>query len=87
MAFDFKSLQKLATPAPSTAFKGAAGDDRVLVLVKLREGAAKPAYITERSQISSQIFSAEITAKDLPRLEAEPDVESVALSEQLPLIK
>lgn len=87
MAIDFKSLRKLETPSPSAALKGATGSDRVVVVVKMREGATRPAYVTERSRISSQLFTAEMTAADLPRLEAEPDVESVALSTQLPLIK
>jgi hypothetical protein len=87
MPFDFKSLQKLETPSPSAIAKGMQARERVVVVIKTKEGAKMPSYVNVRSKISAQIFSGEMTAVDLPRLQADPSIESVALSQQLPLIK
>ena len=84
---DYKSLKKLETPPPSAQSKPKGDEELVLVLVKLRKGAARPAYISPRSEITEQLFSAEIRAGDLARLDADPAVESVSISRQLPLIK
>lgn len=87
MPFDLKSLQNLETPSPSVASKELEGHDRVLVLVKTKEGSNMPSYVNVRSKISGRIFSGEMTVMDLPRLQADPNVESVSLSQRLPLIK
>lgn len=87
MPFDFKSLQKLETPSPSVSAKGMDAGARLVVVVKTKEGAQMPSYVNVRSKISAQIFSGEMTAVDLPRLQADPSIESVALSQRLPLIK
>lgn len=82
MPFDLRSLKKLdfsAAPAPVSG-------DRVVVLVKLRDGAERPDYIAARADISPGLFSAELPVEVLKRLEDDPAVESVALSRRLPTI-
>ncbi|HEX2547930.1 MAG TPA: hypothetical protein VHL79_23805 [Ramlibacter sp.] len=82
MAFDLRSLKKMEFSAAPVKVLG----ERVLVLVKLRPGAEQPDYVAVRSSIAPDLFSAEMTVGDLKRLEADPAVESVALSRQLPTI-
>lgn len=80
MDFDLRSLKKLefsAVPVPG---------DRVVVLVKLRSGSDKPDYVSTRAEISPSLFSAEMSLEVLRRLEADPAVESLALSRQHPTI-
>ena len=82
MPIDLRSLKKLdfsAAPAP-------AAGERMVVLVKLREGAARPAYLAARGEFAGNLFSAEVSAEDMAKLEADPAVESVALSRKLPVI-
>jgi hypothetical protein len=87
MAIDLKSLKKLES-LPASAQAGQRGDnERMLVLVKLRKGATQPSYVSARSEISAQMFSTEISAGDLARLEADPSVESVSLSRKLPIVE
>jgi hypothetical protein len=86
MPVDLKSFKKLETPSPE-AQAGTRGDgQRLLVLVKLRDGASQPTYIVPRAKISAQIFSVELPASDLQRLESDPAVESVSISRRLPLL-
>ena len=86
MAVDLKSLKKLEA-LPPAAMAGAPGDDdRFMVLVKLREGAKQPAYILSRAKMGAKIFTGEILAKDLMRIDSDPDIVSVSLSRPLPLI-
>jgi hypothetical protein len=87
MPIDFKSLQKLETPQPSVLGKPLDAGARVVVLVKLRDGAKRPAFVTPRTLIAPQIFSAEISAGELHQLQSDPGVESMSLSQALPLIK
>lgn len=80
MPTDIKSLRKLefsVAPLPQ-------GNERVLVLVKLRSGAKCPPYLSPRAQITPEMFSVEMAAQELVRLEADPAVESVSLSKRLP---
>jgi hypothetical protein len=87
MPIDFKSLQKLETTSPSVSGKSLDSNARVVVLVKLRDGAKRPSFVTPRTQIAPRIFSAEISAGELQRLQTDPSVESMSLSQTLPLIK
>jgi hypothetical protein len=86
MAIDFKSLKKLES-LPASVQAGIGNDERLVVLVKLREGASRPSYIVPRAQMGPDIFSAEIRAVDLSRIESDAAVESVSLSRQMPYIK
>ncbi|TXL76805.1 hypothetical protein FHP25_11505 [Vineibacter terrae] len=87
MAIDFKSLKKLES-LPASAQAGRIDDNqRFLVLVKLRDSGKRPDYVTPRSEIGSQMFSAEIEAAELKALEADPAVESVSISRRIPLVK
>jgi hypothetical protein len=83
---DLKSLKKLE-PMPASSGVSRADNERLLVLVKLREGAARPAYISPRAEMGPQIFSAEITAGQLASIESDPAIESVSISQRLPLIE
>lgn len=83
MAIDLKSLRKLESVPASEQARERDEDERVLVLIKLRAGAAPPAYVAQRSRISQELFSSEISVADLRRLESDPSVESVALSRPL----
>lgn len=86
MAIDFKSLKKLESLPASALAEPRGDDDRLVVLVKLREGATRPSYILPRANIGPEIFSAEIRASELPRIESDPTIESVSISQRLPLI-
>jgi len=83
MTIDLKSLRKLEAPSVSAQARECDENERILVLIKLHPGAAPPTYIEPRGQISDQLFSSEILAADLPRLEADPAVESISLSRKL----
>jgi hypothetical protein len=87
MPIDFKSLKKLESlPAGSTA-QSRSGTGTVEVLVKLRKGAQRPAFVTPRTQISTDLFSAEIPFGDVERLQGDPNVESMSISQKMPYIK
>jgi len=86
MAVDFKSLKKLESLPAFALAEPRSDDDRLVVLVKLRDGATKPSYISPRAHIDSKLFSAEIRASDLARIESDPTIESVSISQRLPLI-
>ncbi len=83
MSIDLRTLHKLdfsAAPSPVDA------GERVLVLVRLCEGAQRPDYLAARAEISHDLFSAEIPVEQLQRLEEDPAVQSVELSRRLPPI-
>ncbi|RTM14480.1 MAG: hypothetical protein E6R08_07610 [Nevskiaceae bacterium] len=85
---DFKSLKKLESLPPGKAAGLPRSDtDKVEVLVKLREGARRPAFVTPRTQITGQIFSAEIPFRDVARLQDDPSVESMSISQKMPYIE
>ena len=87
MPIDPKTLKKMESP-PGALREGPLEDDqRVLVLVKLRSPGEVPEYVTARATMGEQMFSAEVSGRDLKALEADPKVESVSISRQLPLIK
>lgn len=87
MAINLASLRKLETVPASELVHARGDEEHVVVLVRLRKGATRPEYVALRAEISPEIFSAEMPAGDLRRLERDPAVESVALSRELPLIK
>ena len=83
---DLKSLKKLES-LPASAATSRGEDERLLVLVKLHKGAKRPSYIAARAQMGPEIFSAEIEAGQLARIQADPAIESVSISRQLPLVE
>ncbi len=87
MAVDLKSLKKLESLPASALSEPRSDSDRLVVLVKLREGAHQPSYISPRAHMGPQIFSAEICAGDLQRMESDPSIESVSVTQRLPLIE
>ena len=84
MPIDLHSLTKLENVPGSVQTQDPAA--RVVVLVRLHPGAERPAYIAPRAQIAPDLFSAEIPAGDLKRIENDPAVASMALSRTLPMI-
>lgn len=87
MPVDFKALHKLESIHSSAASQARSSSDRIEVLVKLRKGAKRPIFLTPRMQISSRIFSTEMTFADMKRLETHPSVESMSLGRKLPFKK
>jgi hypothetical protein len=79
---DFSSFKKVEG-ARRPGKSGAAKTGPVAVIVKLKEGAEQPAYLQARAKFGPRMFTAEIQAEQLERLENDPAVESV--SPQKPL--
>ena len=86
MPIDYKSFQKLESLPPSTQ-AATRHDDDLLVLVKIRANGVRPSYISPRAEIGPQIFSAQIKADLLQKLESDPNVETVSISQRIPLLK
>lgn len=87
MAIDLSKLRKLETPSASVQSRRPSGEDKLVVLVKLRQGSARPSYLTPRSEFSAALFSTEVPASTLQRIETDPAVESVSISRSLPGIR
>jgi hypothetical protein len=87
MSIDLKSLRKVESGPPSRQVLAHGANERFVAIVKLHEGAERPAYVPVRSTMSSQFFTTEVSMADLRRLETDPAVESVALSRPLPIIE
>lgn len=83
MSIDLHNLKKLES-LPASIQSQYDDHMRVLVLVKLRDGASCPDYVVVRGSMSDCLFSAEITAEDLWRLEADEAVVSITVSQVLP---
>ncbi len=79
MPIDLNKLRKIETPSPSQQAAGDGGGD-VLVLLKMAGGAAPPDFVRVRGPIADGLYSAEIAAADLPRLDAHPAVESFSIA-------
>ena len=54
------------------AIKAVTGEDFKPNLVKLHKGGTLPSYVSARAEIGTDMFTAEIRAGDLPRLEDDP---------------
>jgi hypothetical protein len=92
MPIDFSSLKKVeGLPAfsqqPRHASNGLVRDGRVAVLVKLRQGEQRPSYLTPRAVFGPELFSAELDAEQLSRLDADPAIESIGPPKALPVIE
>lgn len=87
MPIDFRSLKKLESLPAGSAAQTRSSTDKVEVLIKLRKGAKRPAFVIPRTQISNQIFSAEIAFGDVERLQRDPSVESMSISQKMPYIE
>lgn len=86
MPIDFSSLRKMEAAPGATQARPPADDARVVVLVKLHSGAALPAFLTPRARIAPDMFSVEVAAGELARIEQDPAVASISLSRSLPMI-
>lgn len=86
MPIDLSRLRKLEALPPSLQARGKSDDDRVVILLKLKEGEVRPSYVQLRMQLSEDILSAELKYRDLARLELDPAVESFSLSRAIPVI-
>lgn len=87
MAINLALLNKLETLPASGLASARADGERVVVMVRLRKGAKRPSYVAPRAEFSPELFSAEMPAGDLRRLELDPSVEAVSLSRDLPIIR
>jgi hypothetical protein len=87
MAIDLSKLRKLETPSASVQSRQPSDDEKMVVLVKLRQGFARPSYLVPRGEISAAMFSTEVPASALQRIESDPAVESVSISKLLPSIR
>jgi hypothetical protein len=86
MASDFSRFRKLESLPASLQRLNGGERERVVVLVKIREGSAKPSYLDVRTAISKQIFSAEVGRAQMEKLERDPSVESFSVSRPVPLV-
>ena len=84
---DFKSLRKMETTPYSTQTSAGSSSELVSVLVKVKKGHAPPLYVLSRAQICDDMFSAQVQASDIDRLENDDAVDSISLSRPLPLIE
>jgi hypothetical protein len=80
MPIDLRSLKKFEL---SPAARPLGGNEPVTVIVKLKDGARLPAFVNARSEISAQIFTAELTPEQIRLLESDPNIESLSLSKRL----
>lgn len=79
---DFSAFKKIeGAPAIGAAAPNALG--RIDVLVKLHKGAARPSYVEPRAEFGTEMFSADVSPDQLPRLNDDPAVASVSLSKPL----
>ena len=86
MSVDLKTVRKLSSLPPSSgALRN--DDDRLVVVVRLKDGATQPTYIRTRAKMGSKILTGEIWGRDLKRIDSDPSIVSVSLSRPLPLIK
>ena len=82
MALKLSSLHQIESVLPEEG----QDDGKVLVVVKLVEGARAPNYLNVREKFGREIISAEIAGRDLSRLGRDPAVASFQRSESMPLI-
>jgi hypothetical protein len=87
MPIDYKSFRKLESMPPSTQEKTGDDGEDLLVLVKLRSDGRLPDYVSPRAEMGPRMFSAQIKAGLLKQLESDPNVETVSISRQTPLMK
>ena len=84
---DFKSLGKLESLPPSSLANQPGANDRLLVVVRMHPGAPIPPYLTPRAKFGEDMFTAELPSSELARLEADPDVASMSISQKLQMTK
>jgi hypothetical protein len=63
--------------------EGLAPTDRLVVIVKMKEGFPLPAPVKVRSHIAGSIYTAEVMVQDFNALTQHPEVDSVSLSQTL----
>ena len=86
MPTDYSSLKRM-DPLDLSRSGFAQGKSPVEALVRLKEGASAPSYITARAWFGETLFSTQITQEELRRLEADPSVINVEPARKLPLIR
>lgn len=85
MPIDLRSLKKLETLPGSAATEAAEG--RMTIIVRLHPGAERPDWIEPRALVGDDMFTAEVDATELERIEADPAIAAVALSRNLPMVE
>jgi hypothetical protein len=80
---DLKKLESSSLPASPTWEE----DESVEVIIKVRKPNYLPPNVTVRAQIDSHIFTGEIPARALTKLDQDPEVISVAVGKKLRVIE
>lgn len=80
-------LRKLQTPTASAQAHLELGEEGVLVLIKLREGAAPPDYVALRGRISERLLTVKVSTSELQRLEADPAVETFSVGRRVAVVR
>ncbi len=70
-----------------TPSRAAGSDERLTAIITVNVDGYIPVYVDLRSRISADMFTAEFNASLLGRLERDPAVKSVAVSEKLHIIE
>jgi hypothetical protein len=77
------TLEPLTSSKISNAPRGASPGQRVRIFMKVRTPDYVPPDVKVRKKIDSHLFTAESDVGDLQKLQADPQVESIAISEVL----
>lgn len=84
MPIDISSLKKMESLPAALQTKPLA--DRVVLLIKMKEGFEVPDYVNIRMRISAHIITAELAASELSRLDAEEGVATYSLNKSQPQV-
>ena len=92
MQIDLKQLKKLSEldkleSAPPSVLEAVDKDQVITVIIQVKEPNYVPPQVQMRAQIDPTLFTAELPAARLNELEADPKVQSFALSRPQALIE
>ena len=86
MSIRLQDLKKIESSPPS-ALSERDENERMEVIVKVREPDYVPPGVIVRAQIAPVLFTSEVPAKMLAKLERDPQVVSVSISKKLRMIE
>lgn len=81
MSFDLNQLRKLETPSPAQTAKG--GDGRVTAIIWVKVPGYRPKGVKIRSEADGEMFTAELSMKQLKELQQDPAIRSISISRKL----
>jgi hypothetical protein len=85
VAMDFKKLRESQQPGGEE--KDVSPPRRVTGIVKVRTDHYCPANVEVRSKIDERLFTAEFSSDQLAALRSDPQIETVSVSQPIPLQK